>query len=278
MKINWIVAVFVGLTDSSSRLRQILWRWVYNKIARRDVSGKFVFMNYGYYDKKNKNILSLKTQDEPFRYYIQLYNHVVNDIDLRDKDVMEVGCGRGGGGAFLLGYKNPRSYIGVDLSDSAIEWCQHQYQFSNASWIQGLADALPVSDSSVDVVVNVESSHCYSSMEKFLSEVKRTLKPNGYFAFCDLRRISGIEDLDANIAASGLNILKRYDITTQVLHALDQVSQVRDSQITSVFPVLFRRAIRDFAAVKDSAVYNMLKNGEMKYISYLLQKKNPLAL
>jgi ubiquinone/menaquinone biosynthesis C-methylase UbiE len=271
MQVNWIVAIFVSLTESSSRLRQILWRWVYNKIAFKDTSGKFVFMNYGYNDDKEE-CLSLNNQDEPFRYFIQLYNHVVKDIDLHNKNIIEVGCGRGGGGSFLLRYKNPLSYTGVDLSETAIEWCKRQFQFANAHWVQGIADALPIPDNSVDVVINVESSHCYPSMEKFIGEVKRVLSPNGYMAFCDIRRSSGIEALDKNINASGLRVLKRYEITSQVLDALDQVSSTRDSQISSVFPSIFRKAVRDFAAVKDTAVYNMLKNGQMQYLCYLLQK------
>jgi ubiquinone/menaquinone biosynthesis C-methylase UbiE len=273
MQVNWIVAIFVSLTESSSRLRQILWRWVYNKIAFKDTSGKFVFMNYGYNDNKEE-CLSLNNQDEPFRYFIQLYNHVVKDIDLHDKNIIEVGCGRGGGGSFLLRYKNPLSYTGVDLSETAIEWCKRQFQFTNAHWVQGVADTLPVSDNSADVVINVESSHCYPSMEKFLGEVKRVLSPNGYMAFCDIRRSSGVQALDKSINASGLGVLKRYEITSQVLDALDQISSIRDSQITSVFPSIFRKAVRDFAAVKDTAVYNMLKNGEMQYLCYLLQKSS----
>jgi ubiquinone/menaquinone biosynthesis C-methylase UbiE len=271
MQVNWIVAIFVSLTDSSSHLRQILWRWVYNKIASRDVSGKFVFMNYGYNDDKEEHF-QLNNQDESSRYYIQLYNHIIKDIDLCDKNIIEVGCGRGGGGSFLLRYKNPLSYTGIDLSAAAIEWCKRQYQFTNAHWVQGLANALPVNDNSVDVVLNVESSHCYPSMNGFLREVKRVLRASGYMAFCDIRRSSGIETLDNNINASGLRVLKRYEITSKVLNALDQISPTRDSQITSVFPPIFQKAVRDFAAVKDTAVYNMLKNGQMQYLCYLLQK------
>lgn len=274
VKANWFVILFVALTDSSSRLRQRLWRWVYDKIASRDKSGKFVFMNYGYEDKDNTQSLNLSAEDEPFRYFIQLYNFVVKDINLQDKDIMEVGCGRGGGGSFMLRYKNPRSFMGIDLSESAINWCKQHFQFNNSSWTQGFADALPVADMSVDVIVNVESSHCYPSMEKFLSEVKRTLRPNGYLAFCDLRRSSGVENLDTVINKSGLDVIKHYEITPQVLNALDCISRTRDDQITSVFPALFRSAVRDFAAVKDTVVYQMLKTGQMKYFYYLLQKKN----
>jgi len=272
MRINWIAAIFISITHSSARLRQKLWQWAYNKIASKDVSGKFVFMNYGYHDEKEER-LPLNNQDEPFRYYIQLYNHVVKDVDLHDKDIIEVGCGRGGGGAFLLRYKNPLSYTGIDLSETAIERCKKQYPFSNARWIHGLADALPIPNDSVDVVINVESSHCYPLMEKFLSEVRRILKPNGHMAFCDLRISSEVETLDKNIKTSRLCILERHEITSQVLQALDHVSDTRDAQITSVFPSIIRQAVRDFAAVKGTAVYNMLRNGQMQYLCYLLKKE-----
>jgi hypothetical protein len=87
-----------------------------------------------------------------------------------------------------------------------------------------------------------------------------------------IRRSSGIEALDKNINTSGLDVLKRYEITSQVLQALDQISSTRDAQITSVFPPIFYKAVRDFAAVKNTAVYNMLKDGQMQYLCSLIQK------
>jgi len=272
MKVTWFANLFVTLTESSARLRQVLWRWVYNKIAHRDTSGKFVFMNYGYENNTDKPLI-LKQQDEPDRYYIQLYNHAIKDLEIQNKDIIEVGCGRGGGGSFLLRYKNPKSYIGIDLSDRAITWCQNQFKFINSQWVQGFADALPTPDSSADVVINIESSHCYPSMENFLHEVKRVLKPNGYMAFCDLRPASEITKLESNITVSGLVVMNKSEITAPVLQALDQISSIRNAQIKSVFPKIFHRAARDFAGVKDTAVYNMLKTGEMKYVSYLLQNR-----
>lgn len=274
MKANWIVILFIALINTSSRLRQRLWHWVYNKIASKDTSGKFVFMNYGYKDDDSLAPLSLKQEDEPFRYFIQLYHFVVKDINLENKDIMEVGCGRGGGGAFILRYKNPRSFVGIDLSETAIQWCQQHIPFKNATWVTGFADALPVADESIDVVVNVESSHCYPSMAKFLSEVKRTLRPNGYLAFCDLRRLSDIGNLEMAFTNSELEIIKHHDITPQVLNALNHISHERDDHITTVFPSLLRPAVRDFAAVKNTAVYNMLESGQMKYFFYLLQNKS----
>ena len=272
MRPNWIGGGFLRLTQRSARLRPILWRWLYNQLASRDRSGHLLFMNYGYAEENESLALKLQPQDEPFRYPIQLYAHVVSAIDLRGKDVLEVGCGRGGGGAFLVRYREPRLFTGVDISEPAIEWCQQHLPFPNARWLQGRADALPVPDASIDVVVNVEASHCYPSMAGSLSEVTRALRPGGYFAFCDMRRPEGVATLDRSFDESGLKQLEHRVITPQVLRALDRVSPEKELRIASRVPRLFRPAFRGFFAVKSTPLYNMLATGQMTYLSYLLQK------
>jgi ubiquinone/menaquinone biosynthesis C-methylase UbiE len=228
-------------------------------------------LNYGYHDDLSE--VPLNPQDEPNRYFIQLYHRVVKDIDLQDKDVVEVGCGQGAGGMFLLQYKKPRSYIGIDLSEKAIALCQDNSEFANAHWLQGRADRLPVPDNSVDVVVNIESSHCYPSMEQFLAEVQRILRPNGYMAFTDLRHSSKVEDLDNNIRDSGLCVLQRCDITPQVLDSLTRLSDRRKAHINSTYSAVWRQAVRDISAVKGTVVYNGFINGQQQYLCYLLQKQ-----
>ncbi|GIS42930.1 MAG: hypothetical protein Ct9H90mP15_09700 [Candidatus Neomarinimicrobiota bacterium] len=44
---------------------------------------------------------------------------------------------------------------------------------------------MPFDNDSYDVIINVESSHCYPSIPQFLSEVKRVLKPGGFFAWTE---------------------------------------------------------------------------------------------
>ncbi len=266
---SWIAIAFVGLTQLSARIRAPLWRWWYNRMVAKDQTGHWLLMNYGFAGDDAKSPLALRPEDEPFRYPLQLYNHVVNGIDLAGKDILEVGCGRGGGGAYLARSRNLRSYTGVDLSEVAIDWCRQRFQNPTMHWLAGKADALPLPDASVDVVINVESSHCYPSMSRFLVEVRRVLRPGGYFAFCDMRTADGISDLDACVVDSGLHVVERQEITPNVLRALELVSEQREREITSHVPRLLRRAFRDFAGVKNSAVYDMLKQGRMVYVSYV---------
>jgi ubiquinone/menaquinone biosynthesis C-methylase UbiE len=45
--------------------------------------------------------------------------------------------------------------------------------------VHGDAENLPFPQVSFDAVINVESAHCYGSIERFLAEVHRVLRPGG---------------------------------------------------------------------------------------------------
>ena len=270
MKSSKLLKTYRFLIRLSPYLCFTLVRWVYNNYAIKNNSDKNIFLNYGYHDDTP---LSLNHQDEPNRLFIQLYNQAVKHIDLQDKDIVEVGCGQGAGGVFLMQYKHPRSYIGIDLSDKAIAFCQQHNKFTTMQWKQGSADKLPIDDESVDVVINIESSHFYPSMEQFINEVKRILRPNGYMAFADLRHHLQVDILDKCFEDSGLRVLQRSDITPQVLESLTRLSDRRKAHINSTYSILWRQAARQMSAIKGSTIYNGFINGQQKYLSYLLQKQ-----
>ncbi len=270
MKGSKLVKIFRFVMRLSPYLQLALVRWVYNKLAVKNNSEKNIFLNYGYHD--DDTFLPLDLQDEPNRLFIQLYNYAVKNIDLKDKDIAEIGCGQGAGGLFLWQYKKPRSYIGVDLSEKAIAFCQRHNQFTNVKWVQGCADKLPIPDQSVDIVINIESSHFYPSMEQFINEVQRILRPNGYMAFVDLRHSLQVDRLDKCFRDSGLRVLQRSDITSQVLASLTRISDRRKAYINSAYLAIWRHAKREMSAVKGSAIYNGFINGQQKYLHYLLQK------
>jgi ubiquinone/menaquinone biosynthesis C-methylase UbiE len=53
------------------------------------------------------------------------------------------------------------------------------------SFIKGDAEALAFDAGSFGAVINIESSHCYGSMETFLANAKRVLCQKGYFLYAD---------------------------------------------------------------------------------------------
>ena len=143
-----------------------IWYWYISTI---DKNAEVIFMNYGYLKDNHK--IKLDESDEKNRYSAQLYNLVATGADIKGKDILEVGCGRGGGLSYINRYLSPRSVTGVDLNKKAIEFCKKHYSNESIKFLQENAQDLSFQDQTFDVVINVESSHRYSQMDIFLDEV-----------------------------------------------------------------------------------------------------------
>ena len=71
-------------------------------------------MNYGY--AAGREPLALDPADEPDRFCIQLYAHVLDGVDVTGTDVLEVGSGRGGGASWISRSLAPSTTTGVDFA------------------------------------------------------------------------------------------------------------------------------------------------------------------
>ena len=263
-----------ALMASPSPVRKaIIWGW-YQTLSIFDKDAVMPFMNYGYaLDNPPAAPLELRPEDQPHRYSIQLYERVAGAIDLRNKDVLEVGSGRGGGASFVMRYLGPRSVTGVDFSGKAVTFCRRQYTAGGLSFHRGDAERLPFADDSFGAVLNVESSHCYNSVERFLGEVRRVLRPGGYFLFADIRLRGAVPSLREQLRGAGLRLLEEECITANVLHSLKLDSERKLSLIEQLkTPELFRRRIRHFAGLEGSPVYRNFETGEWQYLRFVLQK------
>ena len=230
-------------------------------------------MNYGYAPLEPAPALQLEIPDEPDRLCIQLYQHAVGAVVLREKDVLEVGSGRGGGASYLSRYLRPHSVTGLDLSQEAVDLCNRHRKAPGLTFTCGDAQSMPFPDSSFDAVINIESSHCYPSMGEFLSEVHRVLRPGGSFLFADLRKSDGLGALRGQFEASFLNLEREDDITANVLTAL-RIDNDRKSQlIQELIPWPFRRPFRAFAGVEGTRNYVGFENGKLRYVSAHLTKR-----
>lgn len=98
-------------------------------------------------------------------------------LDIKDKDVLEIGCGNGYGG-YLLNQLGPKSYIGLDLMEEQVEIARRKY--SQYTYIvQDATDLSQFADASKDVVIIFGVLHHIPEWRKVLDEIARVLKPNG---------------------------------------------------------------------------------------------------
>ncbi len=250
-----------------------MWRFMHRVIMSRCDFSNLKFLNYGYVSLDPKcELLKLDESDELERYCLQLYNYTVSDVNLKGKDILEVGSGRGGGASYITRYYEPNSYVGLDLSKKLIRFCNKNYNLPGLSFIHGNAEKLPFDDMSFDAIVNIESSGSYSNMDKFLSEVYRVLRPGGYLLLADFRTIQGNELLRNQFKAAGLNIINEENIVKNILKATDLDYERRFKLINNKAPLYMKSLSKEFSSLKGTKRYELFDDGSLIYLRYILKK------
>lgn len=245
-----------------------IWYWYVNKV---DKNAEVLFMNYGYAENNQK--IPLDEQNESNRYSIQLYHHLAVETEITGKDIVEIGCGRGGGLSYIAKNFSPATAKGIDLDRRAATFCNKYYNINGLSFSQGDAQNLNLENNSYDVVINVESSHRYPDMKAFLSEVNRILRPDGHFLYTDFRYDFEMEDLKKELESSGLTVLKERLITKEVVTALEHDDERRRILIKKLAPKFLHKIALDFAGTVGSNTYNQFASQKYIYYSYVLKKQ-----
>src|SRR5262245_18624993 len=259
----------VSLLHGTVRGKRLLWRGWYQFLAVRYRDPRWTFMNYGY---RSPEVPAppLDPADEPDRSCIQLYDVVARGAPLAGRDVLEVGCGRGGGAAYVARAPGPRRVVAVDLSPRAIALCRRRFHQPNLSFEVGDAERLPFPDGAFDAILNVESSHCYGRFDRFLREVRRVLRPGGHFLYADFRPDAEIVGWRAALQAAGFAIAAERDLRPGVVAALDADDAQKRVMIESLVDRPLLGIFREFAALRGTILHGELRRGEIGYRAFVL--------
>lgn len=262
--------------------KQLLWRSVYEVLSLGRRNRGTTLLNYGYASLDSPVADSASGELREDRHGLQLYEAVAGAAELSGKDVLEVGCGRGGGAAFVFEHFDLRSMTGLDLARQAIERCRARYARPGLQFVAGNAERLPFRDAAFDAVLSVESTHCYADPPSFLREAHRVLRPGGLLLLADLRSTEPTQDgvfaredvarLRKQLAEAGFRTLDEEDITPNVVRALELDTPIRRAQIGRRVPKLLRRQVLRFAAVEGSPVYRAFAEHELTYLRFVLEK------
>jgi len=109
-------------------------------------------------------------------------------------------------------------------------------------------------------------------METFLGQAKKVLRHNGYLLYADFRNKNDVAVLHRQMERSGMKILRREDITPNVVRSLDLDNQRKLLLIRAFFQNWLVKPFQEFAGVKGSKIYTGFQSGTMIYLCYVLQK------
>ena len=232
----------------------------------------WLFLNYGY-EEEPPMAVPLEATDEPHRYFIQLYHRTATQADLRDKKVLEVSCGHGGGSSYLTRTLKPASYTGLDLNPAGIEFCKKRHHLPGLDFIHGDAQRLPFPENSFDAVVNVEASHLYPDVPSFFAGVARVLRPGGHFLYADFRRRSAVAEWEAQMDDVPLRMVSQATIDADVLRGNEKNRPRKQALIDHHGAAAARGFTRLSSDLTDWAFNGALRSGEFTYRVYSFVKE-----
>src|SRR3989344_2524935 len=134
-------------------------------------------MNLGLSEKPSKEIRPIDNAD---KHHISLYMKLLDMVpNIRENSknisVIEIGCGRGGGCYVMKNYYNISDITAVDLSSANIRLAKRFVP--EGKFI--VSDAVEfIAEKKFDLVLNLESSHRYSSRLIFFKNISSIMKDN----------------------------------------------------------------------------------------------------
>jgi SAM-dependent methyltransferase len=263
-KDNSRVAMSAHLADDLLSTTADGWHSFYDLLSRRledvGVADSSFFLNYGYVPMDSNDESSFTIRQGTFNANsVRLVFEVIGSVDLNGRTIVEIGCGRGGNAA-LVAEKFSGQVIGIDMSAEAIAFCRKAHLSHSIDFRVGDALNIPLADGSCDAVVNVESSHSYGNLPKFLGEVHRICRSGAWFLHTDFLSPEDWDYARMRLKALGFSTVADRDITANVLASRDQASD----NWAQVYGDGNAR-VANFLALPGSAIYEQLRAGLLEY-------------
>jgi ubiquinone/menaquinone biosynthesis C-methylase UbiE/uncharacterized protein YbaR (Trm112 family) len=229
------------------------------------------FLNYGYAPTNKPRRSSMEPAKYAFnRNSICLLYEIIGEIGLQGMDILDVGCGRGGNVATVAEEFSPGTIIGIDLCVASIAHCARVH---DQGWFcAGDAENLPFRDAVFDVVLNVETSHAYPTINRFFDGVRRVLRQGGHFLYGDLFPVDLMSRHKDYLQTIGFELLREDDITQNVVLSCDQIAPLRKQAYAGFESKDINKLISTFIGAPGSSVYEKMKSGAEHFITMALKK------
>lgn len=263
-----------GVIDKSPAAIKGKWKELYESINSHINSTIFesdaVFLNYGYVDDGGPRRSRIELPPHyPNRNCVELILELVGDEKLTARDVLDVGCGRGGNIQTMKRFFHPNCIVGLDMSFNAVNFCRRTAGDGRTFFLEGDAERLPFAESSFDAVTNVESSCCYPDWPSFLREVHRVLRPGGSFLHTDLFPNDTMAKMLDFLLGLGFALERDQDISKNVLLSCDEAAK----RVAQVYKDFLDEAVQThFVGVPGTTPYDEMVEGTMSYRIFRFRK------
>lgn len=150
--------------------------------ALKRLNNEYTMLHYPLYVNESDSFI--KAQQNLTDYCISKLNPI------KDKEVLEIGCGNGVQAMYINANYNPLKITGIDLNEASIEIAKMEKKRLNMHNVHFFVDnaqsLTQIPSNSIDVLLNIESAFHYPHKSAFLKEIHRVLKPGGQYLIADI--------------------------------------------------------------------------------------------
>lgn len=236
----------------------------YNEVFEQiDIKNDWIrFYNHGY---GGKPLLDYDKRDLKFKNRANLYAHLFEGIDVKDKDLIDIGCGLGRGCNLLKKHYPFKSITGIDININHVMFAKKN--FKGIEFLQCDAENLNALQQNYDIAINVESLCYYYDKESFYKGLHLILNKGGKALITTPIVTTRLDFVDKMFMNNGFKIVSRKDITDIVRDAL-----IEDS---INYKSIFRKVNEDWVnEVRERLIAIEKAYAEKKaaYITYKLER------
>ncbi len=252
-----------------SKVMPLFYELVYGLITPRHTN----CMNLGFAPATESLRPHYISENERFQYelYWQTFKQIGETLT-PSSVICEVGCGRGGGLAFLQKL-TPAKLIGLERSAFARRVARRRFGLDVRPTT---APQLALADASVDVLLLVEAAHTYHA-DPLIAELHRCLKPGGVVVLADFNLGSNNnvrQKLTKAYANRGLTIESWRDVRPHILESM-RLDEPRKLALLKYIPSVFKHEASGFMGLVGSYKYTEMETDKRAY--FILKARKPAA-
>lgn len=132
--------------------------------------------NHGYYSNN-------MTIQHPFKNQINAYEYLLKNQDLKNKNILEIGCGLGSG-IHYINKKFNLDVLGIDIEPQFIKYARDN--FKGRFIYEDFLKPTLLETKTMDIVISLCSFHFFKELNTFYIHLKDILKDKGKFIVSDL--------------------------------------------------------------------------------------------
>jgi len=261
----------------------MVWYHLFNRLWKLPIR----CMNWGYLPDSD---ISLPGVSQETNQLLMYHKAIERSREFhKGTKILEVGCGRGGGLAYLSRVFPWEEAIGLDFCQAGLDvaketdWEERYKEVPGKAkelqWLHGSCDEIPLGDGSVDTILNIESSHCYPKMSAFLADAARVLSKDGVFVLADYRSLERLPLLRQDLEQY-FEILSEEDMTPCVINSMqkDMIWKQKLIQTNRKWaPRFLVRLFEHFSAGDTNAeTYQRFVTGKFRYMRYVGRKRESI--